>query len=657
MTRLLEDLNPEQFKAVKIDKGPILVLAGAGSGKTRIITYRIAYLVSERNINAHNILAVTFTNKAADEMKSRVCRLLNDMDPPIWIKTYHSTCSKILRDASLCGAETCARIGIPQNFTIYDEQDQLLLIKDCIKELDINSKSLTPNFVLSMINRAKEYLILPEAYNPNLGLPFDEYVKAAYKLYNKRLTENNALDFDDLISKTVELFQRDKEILAHYRNRFKYILVDEYQDTNRAQYVLTNLLAEGHRNLCVVGDDDQSIYSWRGAEIKNILEFEKDYPDAVIIKLEQNYRSTKTILKAASNVVRNNRYRKQKTLWSDNEIGERIEYFKANDDSGEAAYVTRKILEYNLKDRALGDIAIFYRLNYQSRIFEEYLVQHRIPYEVVGALKFYERAEIKNILGYLRVIGNPKDSVSLKRIINLPARNIGQETIEKITQFQLFKCISFYEALKGIDEIERIKQRTKQSIKEFVEMIEKYISLRSKLNLHELAVELAKESGYLESLEIKQTEEEISRRKNVEQLLISIRDYVKTNKDATLEDYLECVSLKSDIDYWQADKEKVSLMTLHNAKGLEFNVVFITGLEDGLIPHYKSREEGRVEEERRLLYVGITRAKKKLHLTSAAQRETYRGMSITTRNSPFLSEIPGEVFATTLVTDSEEVSS
>lgn len=641
MINFLDDLNSEQLKAVKIDNGPILILAGAGSGKTRVITYRITYLVVEKMINPLNILAVTFTNKAADEMKNRICKLLNDDDPNIWIKTYHATCAKILRGAS-------ARIGIPGNFTIYDEYDQLSVIKECLKELNINTKELKPDFALRLISRAKENLIATEEYHPPADIPYAPTLKTIYKLYDRKLKEFNALDFDDLISKTVELFRKDQQVLEYYQHRFNYILVDEYQDTNRAQYVLTKLLADKHRNLCVVGDDDQSIYSWRGAEIKNILDFEKDYPEATVIKLEQNYRSTKIILKAAAMVVKNNHYRKKKVLWCENEPGERIEFFEALDDNDEAAYVARKVVEAKLNNYPLREIAVFYRLNYQSRSFEESFVRYKIPYEIVGSLKFYERAEIKNILAYLRVINNPQDSVSLKRIINLPARSIGYETIEKITEFQKAQRISFFEALKKFNSIPEIGQKTKESIKSFVKMIEKFISLSKELNLHDLTLRIAKESGYLDSLVRKQTEEEFNRRKNVEELLISIHDYVQSNPAATLEDYLGGITLRSDIDDW-SNKEKVSLMTLHNAKGLEFETVFITGLEDGIIPHYKSMEESRYEEERRLLYVGITRAKRKLYLTAATQRETYRGGFISTRPSPFLREIPDEVFTTTLV--------
>uniref|UniRef100_A0A7C4XJ52 DNA 3'-5' helicase n=1 Tax=candidate division WOR-3 bacterium TaxID=2052148 RepID=A0A7C4XJ52_UNCW3 len=629
---LKNQLNKEQLNAVQIDRGPILILAGAGSGKTTVITHRIYYLIKEKNVNPLNILAVTFTNKAADEMKSRIYYLLNNQDPEIWIRTYHSTCAKILRGAS-------ELIDIPRNFTIYDEYDQISLIREVLKELNINAIELKPDYILRMINRAKENLISPEEYD---GPPL---IKTVYKLYNHRLREYNALDFDDLIYKTIELFKKDKETLEYYQNRFQFILVDEYQDTNYAQYVLTKMLAERHRNLCVVGDDDQSIYSWRGAEIKNILNFERDYPDVAIIKLEQNYRSTKIILNAASEVVKNNRYRKKKTLWCENEIGEKIEFYNAEDDEGEASYVARKIHQAKIMGKGPGEIAIFYRLNYQSRIFEDYLLNYKIPYEVVGGLKFYERIEIKDILAYLRIIDNPQDSVSLKRIINLRAKNIGNETLKKIIDYQKRKRKSLFEALKMVDDIPGLRPRAKMDVKAFVEIIEKLRRLGSELDLYNLALWIVADTGYLDGLMNNESEAELNRRKNIEELLKAIKGFVETNPKATLSEYLESVSLRSEIDEW-SNKAKVSLMTLHNAKGLEFETVFITGLEDGLLPHQKSETEELYEEERRLFYVGITRAKKKLYLTCANRRKTYRGNYITTKPSPFLREIPNNLFAT-----------
>mgnify|MGYP005838778565 CR=1 FL=1 len=630
------ELNHEQRQAVKIIDGPILILAGAGSGKTRVITYRIAYLVS-KGVNPSHILAVTFTNKAADEMKQRVCNLLNDQNPDIWIRTYHSTCAKILR-------QEARNIGLNTNFTIYDEADQLSLVRDCLKELQLDIGELKPDFILRCISHAKENLIVPDNYYSPTYNQYHNIIKSVYRLYNQKLAEFNALDFDDLILKAVELFKSKPEILEYYQDRFRYILVDEFQDTNHSQYVFTKLLAQKYRNLCVVGDDDQSIYSWRGAEISNILNFEKDYPETRIIKLEKNYRSTKIILKAASEVVKNNRNRKQKVLWCENDIGEPIEYFDAQDEKEEAEYVAKKVYDEYHRGNDFNEIAIFFRLNYQSRNFEECFTKNKIPYEVVGALKFYERAEIKNMLAYLRVINNPNDTVCLKRIINLPTRNIGKETLDKLVIFQKEKNITLFESLRRCSEISDLSPNKIVHIQSFVKMMDEFIKLSKKLNLYDLTLRIATETGYLEFLKRRQTEVEIDRRKNVEELLIAINDYVKNNPHASISDYLEGISLNGDIDEWS--NEKVSLMTLHNAKGLEFNVVFITGLENGIIPHYKAKEEGRYEEERRLLYVGITRAKKKLYITKANSRKKYTGNSTFTTTSPFLKEIPDEVFAT-----------
>lgn len=629
MDDLLAQLNPEQKKAVKITKGPILILAGAGSGKTRVITYRVAYLIKRKNVNPRNILAITFTNKAAEEMQSRIKMLLGE-DHEVWIRTFHSTCAKILRG----GAE---RIGIKNNFVIYDEYDQLSVIKECLADLQIDPKAYSPAFIASAINRVKENLSSSDSIE-------NDILRHIYRLYNEKLSEYNALDFDDLIMRVVELFKKDADILEYYQNRFKYVLVDEYQDTNRAQYVLTKMLAEKHRNLCVVGDDDQSIYSWRGAEIRNILDFEKDFPDTTVIKLQQNYRSTKRILKAASAVVSNNEFRKSKTLWCENDPGERITIFDADDSYTEAAFVARKIIELRLSGTDLGQIAIFYRVNYQSRLFEECFVTYRIPYEVVGSLRFYERAEIKNVLSYLRVINNLQDGVSLKRIINVPSRKIGHETMEKITSYSKEHGMSSYQVLSEIDNVKKISAATRKRIKEFKKMIDRLKVESQKMDIYELALRVVKDSGYLDSLSQDKTERDYIRRKNVEELLISMKDYTRERPDGTLNDYLEEVSLRSDIDDWDESTERVNLMTLHNAKGLEFDVVFITGFEDGLMPHYKSQQDPRqYEEERRLLYVGITRARKQLYMTYARQRDIFRAGPSYTELSPFYDEIPRDL--------------
>jgi len=636
----ISDLNPEQQKAVKIKSGPILILAGAGSGKTRVITYRIAYLVKKGYARPHNILAITFTNKAADEMRNRIATLLSD-EPSVWIRTFHSTCAKIVRDSLIHNKGLRDIAGVSEKYTIYDEQDQVSVIKEVLKELDMDPHDFSPSLVSEAINRYKENLIPSDVAQ-------EEPMAGIYRRYDKKLREYNALDFDDLIMKTVELFEKDPQTLEYYQERFRYIMVDEYQDTNKAQYVFTKLLAARHRNLCVVGDDDQSIYSWRGAELRNILDFEKDFPDTVVIKLEQNYRSTRTILAAASGVVQNNEYRKQKVLWCENEDGEKIHFFSGSDAYTEAAYVARKIIEARLHGDDLKNMAVFYRINYQSRIFEECFVRFEIPYEVIGALRFYQRAEIKNVIAYLRVLENPDDSVSVRRIINTPSRKIGYITVEKIAAYAEQHGMSLFQALHYIQDIPGINRSTKSRIADFTRLMDGFREMRGTLNLYELCMRVVMDTGYLESFEQEKSNKDYIRRKNVEELLISIKDYSRERPEAALEDYLADVSLRSDVDDRDADSDHVSLMTLHNAKGLEFDTVFITGVEDGLIPHYKSQDEVfQYEEERRLLYVGITRARKSLHLTRAQQRDTLRGGVMFTSVSPFLNEIPPEVFAST----------
>lgn len=641
MSDLLSNLNSEQKKAVQAKHGPILILAGAGSGKTRVITHRIAYLIHTHDVNPRNILAITFTNKAADEMKNRV-HTLGHHDHTVWIRTFHSTCAKILRDTLYHEPPLSRIVGADARFTIYDEHDQRILIKECLKDLNIDVREYPPAFVGERIARLKQDLV-----------PFDhisdELIKKVYEMYCARLQEYNALDFGDLIMKVVSLFQKHTPTLLFYQNRFKHIMVDEYQDTNKAQYMMTKLLALEHRNLCVVGDDDQSIYSWRGAEIKNILDFEKDFPEALVVKLEQNYRSTKTILHAASEVVAHNQYRKEKVLWCDHEDGEKIDFFAADDAYTEAAYVARKLIEAKLQGHDMNKYAVFYRINYQSRIFEECFVRFQLPYEVIGSLRFYERAEIKNVLAYLKVVSNPKDTISLKRIINVPSRKIGVVTVEKVSHYADTKGISLYKALHAIHEIPKIDRQTKGRIEDFTSMIDGFVTRTAKDTLYTLVMTIVKESGYLESLSDDRSDADYIRRKNVEELLLSIKDYTKEHPDALIDDYLADVSLRSDIDDWNESEERVNLMTLHNAKGLEFDTVFITGFEEGLIPHYKSQHDLKeYEEERRLLYVGITRARKRLHITCARQRDTLRGGTIYTLVSPFLHEIPEDAFATVM---------
>ncbi len=629
-----DKLNEEQRRAVMIERGPILILAGAGSGKTRVITYRIAYLLSNRISPPRGILAITFTNKAADEMKNRIVSMLGRTD--VWIRTFHSTCARILRESLRRDRLSADIIERKPNFTIYDEHDQQTVIKECLKDQNIDLQEWSPGLVGSLINRVKQDLGKKESIDNSL-------VRSLYQEYNRKLAQYNAVDFDDLIALTVKLFQRNRPALEHYQRRFQHILVDEYQDTNRAQYVLTKLLAEGHRNLCVVGDDDQSIYSWRGAEVRNILDFEKDFPDAAVIKLEQNYRSTRTILKAASSVVDNNDYRKPKTLWCENKDGEAISFYRAEDAYTEAAYAARRIVEGRLQGQNLNDFAVFYRVNYQSRVFEECFVRFQIPYSVIGALKFYDRAEIKNVLAYLKVIVNPHDSVSLRRIINVPVRKIGDATIEKLHGFCEAHGYSIYQGLARSRQIAALNQRTTERLIEFHALIEDLRKRNREMDLSDTVMLVVRQSGYLDSLSGRETDADYVRRKNVEELIVSIKEYNKQHPRASLANYLADVSLRSDLDEWDRNAAKVNLMTLHNAKGLEFDTVFIAGFEDGLIPHYKSRgERYQFEEERRLLYVGITRARKKLHITCARQRPSFKGGTIYPSVSPFFREIPGD---------------
>ncbi len=642
-----DNLNEEQRRAVMIDKGPILILAGAGSGKTRVITYRIAYLIEKRLTSPRGILGITFTNKAADEMKSRIGRMLGRED--LWIRTFHSTCAKILRESLRRDRTLKDFLKRSENYTIYDEHDQQTVIKECLKDLNIDLQEWSPGYIATIINTIKQNL-------QKAGSIDHDLVRRVYEQYNQRLEQYNAVDFDDLIMLSVKLLGYDQQTLEHYQKRFRYILVDEYQDTNHAQYVFIKLLADKYRNLCVVGDDDQSIYSWRGAEIRNILDFEKDFPETAVIKLEQNYRSSKIILKAASSVVDHNEYRKPKTLWCNNQEGEEIEFYLADDAYTEAAYVARRIIEGRLQGDNFNDFAVFYRVNYQSRMFEECFVRFKIPYEVVGALKFYERAEIKDILAYLKLIVNPNDSVSLKRIINVPSRKIGNVTVEKLKQFCDKKGYSLYQGLGQARCIETLDQKTSVRLKKFKELIDDFRKQSRELNLYDMIMKVVRQSGYLDSLSERETDIDYIRRKNIEELIISIKEYNQQYPEATLATYLADVSLRSDLDSWDRDATKVNLMTLHNAKGLEFDTVFITGFEDGLVPHYKSQyDQYQYEEERRLLYVGITRARKKLHLTCARQRESFRGGTMYPSISPFFREIPRNVLAGAMTTEYEDI--
>ncbi len=643
---IYDSLNPEQYEAVKHNKGPLLLLAGAGSGKTRVLTHRIAYLIEQTGINPMNILAITFTNKAAKEMRERVDKLVGYGSEYIWVSTFHSTCVRILR-------RHIDRLGYDKSFTIYDTDDQKSLMKDIIKYLDLDPKNYKERAVLSLISSAKDELIGPEEFERNAGRDYKQRkIAELYKEYQKRLKANNALDFDDLIVLTCELFLSCPDVLAMYQQRFKYIMVDEYQDTNTAQFELIRLLSsttnedgEIEHNICVVGDDDQSIYKFRGANIMNILNFEGHFPDTRVIKLEQNYRSTKNILHAANEVIKNNCGRKDKTLWTANEDGHPIFFTQYNNEYEEADQVVCDI--YN-KIRNEGcdnkDFAILYRTNAQSRIFEEKLIRNNLPYKIVGAINFYQRKEVKDMLGYLKTINNGMDDLAVKRIINIPRRGIGLTTIDKITEYSLTNEISFYTALKHAESIPGLS-RTLNKLSPFVSMIEilKQKAHSPGCSLSDLYDEVLEATGYLEELEKEGTEEAQERIDNIDELRNKIIAYEASSEDLpTLDGFLEEVALVADIDSLEESNDVVVLMTLHSAKGLEFPYVYLAGMEDGLFPSYMSingDDPTEVEEERRLCYVGITRAMKELHLSCAKSRMV-RGETQFNRPSRFVREIP-----------------
>jgi len=637
--KLLNGLNPEQQKAVKATDGPLLIMAGAGSGKTRVLTHRIAYLIVEKRVNPYNILAITFTNKAAREMKDRIGKMMGGAAEEIWISTFHSMCVRILR-------RDIDRIGFNRNFTILDTTDQQSVIKGILKDKNIDPKKFDPRAILGSISSAKNELIDPEEYEKTSGGYFEEVVSDVYKEYQKRLRKNQALDFDDLIMMTIQLFKRVPDVLEYYQRKFQYIHVDEYQDTNRAQYLLVKMLASRFQNLCVVGDSDQSIYRWRGADIANILSFEKDYPNANVILLEQNYRSTKRILLAANKVIENNFSRKPKNLWTENPEGNKITYYRADSEQGEAQFVTGKIQELTRSGKyKLSDIAILYRTNAQSRVMEEVLLKSNIGYSIVGGTKFYDRKEIKDMLAYLRLISNPDDDISLQRIINVPKRGIGSTSLDKIGDFAFMHDLSLYEALQSIDLIGLSPKITKAAA-EFRDLIKNYTQMQEYLSVTELVEEVLEKTGYREMLKSEKSLEAQSRLENLEELLSVTKNFEASSEDKSLVAFLTDLALVADIDSMDDDGEKadsITLMTLHSAKGLEFPVVFLIGMEEGVFPHSRSlMDEAEMEEERRLAYVGITRAEQILMITNAQMRTLF-GRTNMNPASRFISEIPEEL--------------
>lgn len=638
--KLLTGLNKEQQEAVKSTDGPLLIMAGAGSGKTRVLTHRIAYLMVEKEIAPWNILAITFTNKAAREMKERVQGILGGAAEDIWISTFHSMCVRILR-------RDIDRIGFNRNFSILDTTDQLSVIKNILKEKNVDPKKFDPRSILGTISSAKNELMTAEEYAKNAGGWYDQVVSDVYTMYQKRLRKNQALDFDDLIMITIQLFQRVPEVLEFYQRKFQYIHVDEYQDTNRAQYLLVKLLASRFKNLCVVGDSDQSIYRWRGADIANILSFEKDYPSASVIFLEQNYRSTKRILQAANEVIEKNSNRKPKNLWTENDEGNKILYFRADSEAMEAQFVTGKIRELvNSGKRTYSDIAILYRTNAQSRVMEEVLLKSNISYQIVGGIKFYDRKEIKDILAYLRVIANPDDDISLARIINVPKRGVGATSLDKISSYANANELSIFQALYEIEQI-GVSGKVMNTLREFRDLIQNWGKMQEYLSVTELVEEVIDKTGYKEALKAEKTIEAQSRLENIDEFLSVTQNFEKQNDDKSLVSFLTDLALVADIDKLEEDEtdknNAVVLMTLHSAKGLEFPVVFLIGLEEGVFPHSRSlMEEAEMEEERRLAYVGITRAEQELYLTNAQMRTLY-GRTSMNAVSRFIREIPEEL--------------
>jgi DNA helicase II / ATP-dependent DNA helicase PcrA len=651
---IYDTLNEQQKEAVLHTEGPLLILAGAGSGKTRVLTHRIAYLIEEQGVNPWNILAITFTNKAAGEMRERVDKLVGFGAESIWVSTFHSTCVRILR-------RHIDLLGYDNNFTIYDSDDQKTLMKDVCKLLQIDTKIFKERALLGTISHAKDELITPEEFRIRAEGDFSQKkIAEVYEEYEKQLRANNALDFDDLLVKTVQLFQTQADVLEYYQERFRYIMVDEYQDTNTVQFELIRLLASKYRNLCVVGDDDQSIYKFRGANIKNILNFEHVFEDAKVIKLEQNYRSTSNILNAANAVIRNNRGRKDKTLWTDNGDGEKLEFRQFDTAYDEAEYIVGDIREHvDRGECTYNDNAILYRTNAQSRIFEEKFVTANIPYKIVGGVNFYARREIKDLLSYLKTVDNGQDDLAVRRIINVPKRGIGLTSINRVQEYAVRHEVGFYEALRAVDLIPNIG-RGASKLESFVALIEHFKTDAQEMSISGLMKEIIEETGYVESLEAEDSEEAEARIENIDELMSKIVAYEdaceEMNEPPTLSGFLEEVALVADIDSLDENSDYVVLMTLHSAKGLEFPHVYLAGLEDGIFPSYMTitaDDPEEVEEERRLCYVGITRAEKALTLT-CARRRMIRGETQYNKMSRFLKEIPMELLSTGAVFEKEK---
>lgn len=627
-----ENLNSRQQEAVRQLEGPLLILAGAGSGKTSTMTHRIAHMLEE-GISPYSILAVTFTNKAAREMRERVEELAGDRAGSMWIMTFHAMCLRILRVYP-------EEAGYEPNFVIYDGTDQKTLVKNILKENGISDREFAPQYLLAVISDQKEKGVDPEQYRETMENNYKtKAIYLVYREYQKRLRQNNAMDFDDILLNTVKLFERNEEILLRYQERFQYIMVDEYQDTNHIQYRLIRQLADRHHNLCVVGDDDQCIYQWRGADIRNILDFESDFPEAKVIKLEQNYRSKGNILDAAYSVIRNNRGRKSKKLWTDRDSGEKLRYYRANNDHEEAAYVARQIGYMNRAGRPLTDFAILYRTNAQSRLFESALSREGIPYRVLSGMRYYDRKEIKDIMCYMRLVVNPKDDLSMRRIVNEPKRGMGDKTVEKVMGFAAVKNKSLLEALSDPEVQDTLPGKAYDRIRELTDCLNLCRQERANLKVSDIYDRLLTKTGYLPALEETGTVEAEGRIENLMEFKSVIYDYEKGTENPTIEEFMEQLTLAAEVDNYDEHQDTVTLMTMHSAKGLEFPVVFLPGLEDGLFPGNKAFDDpSGMEEERRLCYVGMTRAKELLFLSSAEERTRY-GRTEYTRESQFLREL------------------
>ena len=636
----LDKFNDKQKDAILTTDGPLLILAGAGSGKTTVVVNKIAYILEQNLAAPYRILAITFTNKAANELKQRVEAILGENSEGIWIGTFHSICMKILR-------RYITLLGYQQDFLIYDSADQKTLIKRCIKELNMDDKVFPHKSILAEISAAKDNLMEPDVYIAAHEGDFRKtQIGQCYKIYQQRLFEANALDFDDIISLTVKIFSIDSEALSYYQDKFKYVFVDEYQDTNNAQYILTSMLAGKYKNICVVGDDDQSIYKFRGANINNILDFESDYENARVIKLEQNYRSTQNILNAANHVIANNNSRKGKELWTSNGNGDKITLFEADNEYSEADFIGKTIEKQVLTNgKKYSDIAILYRTNAQSRVLETTLSGFGIPYRVLAGLRFYDRKEIKDMLAYLRLVFNPNDNISLIRIVNEPARKIGVSTVEKVAAVAAENNVSMFEVMRHADKFAELS-KVAGKLSEFVKLIEDIRDTADLTSPSQILEKLYYNSGYCAMLSAENSVENQTRIENIQEFIVSAREYEKSAEEPTLSEFLESTALVADVDNYDEEQESVVLMTLHSAKGLEFPVVFMCGMEDGLFPSQRSMySEEEIEEERRLCYVGITRAKQELYLTYAERRSMYGG-STYSKASRFLNEIPPEFINT-----------